>query len=134
MRIIHQYLPVTAKLMLVGDATPFYWMCPIEYHTVFNPSPLAEMVNSGKSPAEIVEWMRSRKIAFVYVNWMEMRRLRATYGFWPEITAGLFNRMEEHGLEFIQSFRGNRYSEPYATLYRVKPPNSPDFPLLLPEY
>lgn len=116
---IDRDLPREARVLLVGDARPFYVRRPCDYAVVFNPHPLARVVRDGRDAAAVLAWLRGSGFTHVYVDWAEMKRLRSTYGFWPEIDEALFVRLEGVGLRRHRDFAAGEGARPYGTIYEV---------------
>ena len=118
---VNTVLPGKSHILMVGDATSFYWTRRTSYNTVFNINPLAQQVRVGLSPRQIIDWMTSQGFTHVYVDFFEINRLANTYGYPPEITPRLFAHLEQAGLVELKRFspHGPAESPPPAILYRV---------------
>ena len=116
---VHLRLSRRDRLLMVGEARAFYMPENVDYHVVFNRNPLAEAVAEAREDEDINRWLNEHGYTHLLVNWTEMERLRKTYGFWGELTAPLFQRLEEFGLAVVKRFRVGQL-RPYATLYEVR--------------
>lgn len=74
-------MPENSRTMLVGQAPAFYFPPNTIYATAFDSHPLAEMFDSGCSPAETLEKLKHMGITHLWVNWMEINRLANSYGY-----------------------------------------------------
>jgi len=78
-------LPPGSRLLLVGEATAFYFPHDTLYATAFDAHPLAELarqVADGRiTLQEAWRRLRERGVTHVWVNWGEIRRLALTYGY-----------------------------------------------------
>jgi hypothetical protein len=115
-----------SRTLLVGEARTFYARSPVEYATVFNRHPLAEVVRAAQDPREVIDWLWRRGTTHVLVNWVEVRRLADTYGFYPALdpqaNPGIYNQLETAGLVRVADFAYQEGSPAYATLYKVTRP------------
>lgn len=118
---VNTILPSRSHILMVGDATSFYWSRRTTYNTVFNINPLAEQVRAGSSPRQIIGWLVSEGFTHLYVDYSEISRLSATYGYPPEITPVLFVRLERYGLIEVRRFPSDA-PFPRAVLYRIVSP------------
>jgi hypothetical protein len=115
---VNQELPPDARLLLIGEARPFYLAHAADYHTVFNHHPLAEIAETG-SPLEIINWLRETRYTHLLVNWAEVQRLRATYGFSEAITPEMFASLERAGLTLVHAQPHPATQDRYVELYAV---------------
>jgi hypothetical protein len=88
-------LPPGSRLMVVGDATAFYFPSGTVYATVFDAQPLARMVEDGLTPAEILARLRAMGVTHLWFNWPEIGRLAGTYGFPAALSRDLFLRARQ---------------------------------------
>ena len=121
-RVVNRELSPDAKVLLVGDARPFYFQREVDYCVVFNRNPLVEAVRAAQSDGAIVNWLRGHGHTHVLVNWPEVDRLRRSYGFAPEITPELFARLGSHGLSILREFDHPDIRGKYVTLSHVARP------------
>lgn len=118
---VNRKLPSGARLLLVGDARPFYFHVPVDYFVAFNRNPLLEHIRQGDTD-ETLKWLQRKHYTHVLIHWSEVRRISKTYGFSPpvgeeelaEAVAGLSAK----GLKLSRSFShpaaaGARYVELY---------------------
>lgn len=73
---INLTLPHDAHLWLLGDATPFYLGCDVNYNTTYDASPMTAAVERYASDAAgWARYFRAQKIEYVLVNFGELDRL-----------------------------------------------------------
>ena len=65
------------KVLLLGDATAYCFVGPVEYFTVFDTNPPLALHDQ---PQELRRWLQEQNIRYVWVNWFELARLQDTYG------------------------------------------------------
>lgn len=111
-------IPPNTKLLLVGEARPFYVRCPVIYNTVFDRCLLAEQLRQTDA-YETIQWLRQNQITHVFVNWTEVDRLRESYGFPPEINPTTFLALEGAGIITQQEVRDPR-GNLRAILYSIE--------------
>lgn len=116
---INRNVPDSGRVLLVGDARPFYIRPPTDYCVVFNRSPFVECVETCSSLDDVMAFLRHRGYSHVLVHWAEIARLRATYGFSDWITPTLFDQLAEIGLQQVEVVRYATSGRAYAVLYRV---------------
>lgn len=116
---INGELPKDAKILMVGDARPFYVQRGVDYCVVFNRNPFVEAVEGAKAPGDIVLWLRERGYTHVLVHWMEIARLRRTYGFSERIDEAVFDGLEGAGLSKLRDFSAPGGDARYVALYEV---------------
>lgn len=114
-------VPRDGRVLLVGDARPFYSKVSVDYCVVFNQDRFVEMVETCSSLDEVMVWLRAKGYTHILVHWAEIARLKTTYGFSEWITITLFDQLEAQGLELIEFIRYGNTDSPYAVLYRVTP-------------
>jgi hypothetical protein len=119
---VNDHLPEDARVLLIGDARPFYFRRHVDYCVVFNQDPFAEAVRLANDNREIIGWLRQREYSHVLVHWTELARLSRTYGFPPEITPELFANLERNGLELTRRFSHPVQGELYVDLHTIAPP------------
>jgi len=114
-------VPTKSKVLLIGEARPFYFQRKVDYCVVFNRNPFVEAVRAADSdPARVIQWLRDNRYTHVLVNWAEIYRLRrSSYGFPPEITEDLFVRLMQAGLTPVEPIVDSVFDRPYGWLYRV---------------
>lgn len=85
--------PPEGKVLLIGDARPFYLEPACLYATCFDDDPLAPFL-LGKSRKERLESLRAAGVTHVYVDWSEIARYRSpgNYGFSELVTPDLVHR------------------------------------------
>ncbi|MFM7074362.1 MAG: hypothetical protein ACKO38_21445 [Planctomycetota bacterium] len=76
----HQWLntnmPATGKVLLVGDARPFYLRRPAVYNTCFDVDGLSKLL-ADPSPAACRAAFREAHITHVFIDWSELARYRS---------------------------------------------------------
>lgn len=73
---INLTLPHDAHLWLLGDATPFYLGCEVNYNTTYDASPMTAAVERYASDSTgWARYFRAQKIEYVLVNFGELDRL-----------------------------------------------------------
>jgi hypothetical protein len=77
---INLVLPPTAKVCLLGDATPLYLTRPVIYNTTYDTWPVSGEVSGWSAQ------LRERGVEFVLVNLSEIRRLERSGWTPPGIT------------------------------------------------
>ncbi|HEY4328765.1 MAG TPA: hypothetical protein VGN88_03445 [Phycisphaerae bacterium] len=87
-----------AKVLLVGTATAWQFIGDVEYATVFDVQPFAQVLSD---PAQALGWLRERHIRYVVIDWREISRLAATYGFDPRITPEAVAKLAAAGVEDV---------------------------------
>ncbi len=85
----------TAKVMLVGDATAFYYPSGTIYATTFDNHPLDELARLSISDAELIARLREMGVTHILVNWPELVRLSKTYGYPASLSDGLLIRQQK---------------------------------------
>ncbi len=117
---VNRKLPEGSRVLLVGDARPFYFEKPVDYCVVFNRNELAVVADTSPTIDGIVEYLQSKGYTHVLVNWSEIGRLRRSrYGFPDAISLVLFEQLSSAGLDLIEIFCYGDSDTPYAFLYRV---------------
>jgi len=118
---INLHLPADAKVLLVGDSRPFYYLRSVDYCVVFNRSPFVQVVEESPTIADVIAWLRAHGYSHVYVDWLEISRLRRSrYGFPEAVTASLFEQLADEGLQRVADFSLDPdKAYPYGTLYAV---------------
>ncbi len=87
LRLTMEKLPAKSKLMLVGEAQPFWLPKPVDYAVVFSQHPLWTILKTAKTPEDIRSALHERGITHLYINWVELARLHATYYQAYELTS-----------------------------------------------
>ena len=90
------------RILLIGEARPFYVRGEYVYNTVFDRCLLGEMIAAEGTDAA-VRWLGDEGITHVYVNWLEVDRLRRSYGFSEAINEFSFRAMREAGMRLLWS-------------------------------
>lgn len=75
-----QETPATARVLLVGEARPFYCPRPAWTSTVFDDVPLETVLASGSVP-DALACLSREGITHLLFNWREIGRLSHTYAF-----------------------------------------------------
>lgn len=117
---INHDLPLSANILMVGDAKAYYVRRKVDYCVVFNQCPFVMAVQT-KTDEAIVDWLREKSYTHVLVNWSEITRLRKSYGFAEEITPALFDRLLQHRLRVYKEFDHPANAGRYITLYEIEP-------------
>ncbi len=118
---VNHDLPPDAKILLVGDAKPFYFQRDVDYCVAFNRNPFLVVVQAAKTPQDVLRWLAERGYSHVLVNWAEVRRLASTYGLSPatdeRTLKETFDRLSAAGMppsrEFPHPLTGGRYIDLY---------------------
>lgn len=119
LRFVNQELPTDARILMIGDARPFYIQRPVDYWVVFNRHPLVGVLEGGATHEEAVQWLRDAGYTHVLVHWGEVRRLARTYGFPTCISPDRFDGLSQSGLTLTRGFAHPFGSERWIELYRV---------------
>jgi 4-amino-4-deoxy-L-arabinose transferase-like glycosyltransferase len=120
LQIINNRLDDNVRILMVGDARPFYWQRPVDYCVVFNRNPFAEAVARNENTEETLDWLRRQGYTHVFVHWDEIGRLRRSrYGFPAPITMPLFDQLQASGLVRTDVFKYPLSGRAYAELYEV---------------
>jgi hypothetical protein len=120
---VNTVLPPQSRILMVGDATSFYWTRPVQYNTVFNINPLAQQARAGSTPQQIINWLACEGFTHFYVDFSEISRLSGTYGYPSEITPEFFIDLQRAGLVELRRFSsGPSGNTPRAIIYRIVPP------------
>ena len=122
-QVINQDLAPDARILLVGDAKPFYFHRDVDYCVVFNRNPFLDRLHKADGEADVMEWLRGQGYSHVLVNWSELRRLAATYGLSPNVDMNKieewFDRLSASGLNLIRNFRLPGSETRYIDLYAI---------------
>ena len=78
---MNQNLPITAKVLYVGEARAYYADQPVVWSTAFDQHPLTALSQRAKTGAELLAALRAQGIAYVYVNYPELKRLAYGYDY-----------------------------------------------------
>lgn len=120
LRAINHLLPADARVLLVGDARPFYVQRETGYCVVFNADPFATTLDESPRIEDVITWLRGRGYTHVFVNWSEIARLRRSrYGFPESICELSFEELEDAGMRRIQAFSAGQPERVYGELYEV---------------
>lgn len=123
---VNEELPPGSRLLMIGDARPFYVLPPADYFVAFNHNPFLALIAEGASPQKNVDWLRSSGYTHVLVHWSEIRRLERTYGLSPSVQEGTIaaavSGMKNGGLSLARSFaHPSGESGPYVDVFKVLP-------------
>ncbi len=127
--VINEELAADAKILLVGDARPFYIRRDVAYCVTFNRNPFFEAVNAAGNVSQVAGWLHRRGFTHVLIHWSEARRLAGTYGFSPPMRVrrlrDVFGALEREGLARVREFAhpDGAALGPYISLYEL--PGSP---------
>lgn len=73
--LINLALPHDAHVWLLGDATPFYLGCDVNYNTTYDASPLTAAIERyGSDATGWARYLHAQKIEYVLVNFGELDR------------------------------------------------------------
>ncbi|MCB9842687.1 MAG: hypothetical protein H6812_05450 [Phycisphaeraceae bacterium] len=72
-----------AKVYLLGDATPMYFMVPTMYHTTWDASPIGDAIRAGRDP---IGRLRSLGVTHILINFSELKRLGDLGWYDPAVT------------------------------------------------
>jgi len=120
-----------ARVMLIGEARPFYVIGNPIYWTVFNRNDFAQAAGIAPGLRDLKEYLARTKPDYIYVDWLEIRRLADTYGFDQSIRPRIFRYLNSRPQFTVRragawgptiEFRGDH--TPARVLYRVN--HSPD--------
>ena len=75
---VNQNIPANRVVLLVGDATPFYFTGSVQYNTTWNRSPLIEAINNRLAADGWVQELAADGIDYVLIDFGELARLRAS--------------------------------------------------------
>jgi len=93
------------KVLLVGDATAWRFVGPVEYCTVFDTNRFAQTLRTG-DPHKTLAWLQEEGIRYIWIDGMEVERLRRTYGFDDAVTKEAIARLKEVGIEDTEAVEG----------------------------
>jgi hypothetical protein len=116
---VNRELPPDARLLMIGDARPFYIQRPAAYATAFNASPSLKVLETAGTEG-LSRWLLESGNTHVLVNWAEIQRLRRTYGFADAATPQVFAALSRSTLTLVKSFANPRSGERYIDLYAVR--------------
>ncbi|MDX2198538.1 MAG: hypothetical protein SF069_06145 [Phycisphaerae bacterium] len=105
------------RLLLIGDAAPFYITAPHRYTVVFNRDPWLEF-SKNAAAVESIDWLRSNGFSHVVFCWPEIDRLAGTYGFAAHVTRAWLQSLVAAGLQPAGPLGDDAASERYD-IYRV---------------
>lgn len=125
---VNSELPAGSRLLLIGDARPFYVQPPVDYFVAFNHNPFLALIAEGAPPPRIVDWLRAGGYTHLLIHWSEIRRLERTYGLSPNVTeerlAAAVQELAPLGLNPAQSFaHPSGAAGPYVDVFEVIPPS-----------
>ena len=122
-QVVNQELAPDARILLVGDAKPFYFQREVDYCVVFNHNPFLARLLEAEHDSEVVNWLRGQGYTHILVNWSELRRLANTYGLSPNVSVtkieGWFDSVTNSGLNLLRNFRLPASASRYIDLYAV---------------
>lgn len=116
--VVNNELPANARVLLIGEARPFYFRRHVDYAVVFNRNRFLDLLESKASPNEIMLWLRECGYTNILINWSEVVRLR-TYGFPDILTPNWLNTMQEAGLRITHRFHLPDNPNPYVDICAV---------------
>jgi hypothetical protein len=117
---VNRQLPEDARLLLIGEARPFYFKRRADYGVVFNRNPFVEAARSASRPEDVIGWLRRNGYTHLLVHWAEIARLRRSYGFAEEIAPPFFDVLQSCGLEKTYELRHPAGDGPYVEVHRVR--------------
>jgi hypothetical protein len=90
---LNALVPKEGKVLLIGDARPFYLERACIYATCFDDDPLARFLQAENREARL-QTLHAAGITHVYIDWSEIARYRSpgNYGFSDFVTPGLIHR------------------------------------------
>ena len=117
-RFVGMRLPENARLLMVGETSPFYFERELVAPSAFDVHPLQGIVTPEKKPMEILRELRTLGFTHVLVNWPEWRRLGDTYyrNRWP--------REDRIAVERFLAALPVVYRDREATIYALEEPGS----------
>jgi len=112
-------LPDSAKVYTEGFATPFYVTRPIDYHTVWDTSPLAEAFESNGAASGIA-WLKAQGYTHVGIDWVMLHvwTQPGNYGYDPRLPPHLLKAFADQHLTMV--FAQQNPERPTQALYRIK--------------
>lgn len=116
---INNDLPADAHILIVGDAKAFYFQREVDYCVVFNRNEFVETVKSADHIQDVMIWLREKGYTHILVNWSEVRRLSQTYGYSSLIEPGLFDHLQRHGLQLLQTYPHPLTHAQYIELFSI---------------
>jgi hypothetical protein len=90
----------TARVLLIGEARPFYIKGTAIYSTVFNQNQLAKAME--KKLRGTKDYIFEIKPGFIYVDWLDILRLSRTYGFDESIKPNVIRSLSSFGRYTVQ--------------------------------
>ncbi len=85
---MNDHLPLSAKVLYVGEARAYYARHEVVWNTAFDQPPLEAMMRQSKDAGGLFNLMRSQHITHVYVNTSEYNRLRTSFGYMSGVDPG----------------------------------------------
>jgi len=82
---MNHHLPMSAKVLYIGEARVYYARHAVVWSTVFDQPPLETMLRQSPDARGLFDLMRRQHITHVYVNTIEYNRLRKSYGYMPDV-------------------------------------------------
>lgn len=115
---VNVYTPPERGLYLLGDATPFYILRPVTWHTTWDTSPLGAIIRMhGDDQSAWAQALLDQGLPLVLVNYSEIERLARRDEWYDPIFAELdLQAFFDSHAEVVAAWRGGR------VLYRVIPP------------
>ncbi|MGD1020421.1 MAG: glycosyltransferase family 39 protein [Verrucomicrobiia bacterium] len=90
---MNENLPVSAKVLYVGEARAYYAKQTVVYSTAFDQNSLTAMSRVAKTPEELLAALRAQGITHVYVNSSELNRLEHGYKYMADANWSLIQDM-----------------------------------------
>ena len=117
-------MPDDARLLLVGEARPYYVFPDNSYYVVFNQNPFFALVAMHQDSEQIIAWLRVHGYTHVLVNWSEIRRLERSYGFNPPITEAqlgeVMAKLTQKEIKLVKAFAHPAHATiRYVDLFQV---------------
>jgi len=107
-------LPPTTRVYAEAFATPLYIRRPVDYHTVWDNSPLGDAFEAG-GISGARQWLLDQGYTHVLIDWAMYQRWRApqNYGYDPAVTPKRLTTLAQSILSPIQQW-------PTTILYRIR--------------
>jgi len=130
----YEYLAIvnrkpTSRILLIGDARPFYIKGPAIYWTVFNRNEFAAQLTGRRTLRDLKDYLAQIRPDFIYVDWSEIVRLSRTYGFDESVRPRIFGHLSSPSRFVIKrigawgpkvTYQGSQ--TPARVLYELKYP------------
>jgi 4-amino-4-deoxy-L-arabinose transferase-like glycosyltransferase len=98
---MNRHLPLTAKVLYVGEARVYYARNPVIWSTAFDQHALSEMSREAATAAQWYNLLRQHGIAYIYINSVELARLSKSYGFLRDVNWRTFYEMLRKHAELV---------------------------------